>query len=160
MDVDQPAFTTLEAEPKKEKKKKRKSEDMDVDEDEDDHSSKKVKLSKEEKKALKKAKKEQAKTEAVADDDVRFQFYICEELIQSNVPNLGEIIEEGEEREEREKGKEGKEEEQRVVHHCPYASLFSLFPFCILAPLSFHFTPCFHNSDLSLHIRICPASSS
>jgi nucleolar protein 56 len=65
MHVDAPAFTTLEAEPKKEKKKKRKIESMDVDEDEEDsHSSKRVKLSKEEKKALKKAKKEQAKAEA------------------------------------------------------------------------------------------------
>ncbi|KAF7338561.1 hypothetical protein MVEN_02082300 [Mycena venus] len=62
VDVDMP-LTTLEASPKKEKKKKRKSDAMDVDEDEDDEepSAKKVKLSKEEKKALKKAKKEAAK---------------------------------------------------------------------------------------------------
>jgi nucleolar protein 56 len=64
MDVDAAPLTTLEAEPKKEKKHKRKSESMDVDEDEEDtRLSKKVKLSKEEKKALKKAKKEQAKAE-------------------------------------------------------------------------------------------------
>ncbi|KAF8157909.1 hypothetical protein B0H34DRAFT_674420 [Crassisporium funariophilum] len=74
MDVDAPAFTTLEATPKKDKKKKdkkRKSEDRDMDEDEDDDepSAKKVKLSKEEKKALKKAKKEAAKEMAVDDDD-------------------------------------------------------------------------------------------
>ncbi|KAJ7849092.1 hypothetical protein B0H14DRAFT_2766101 [Mycena olivaceomarginata] len=64
-DVDMP-LTTLEPSPKKkEKKKKRKSDAMDVDEDEDDEepSAKKVKLSKEEKKALKKAKKEAAKAE-------------------------------------------------------------------------------------------------
>ncbi|KAJ7702454.1 hypothetical protein B0H17DRAFT_1167267 [Mycena rosella] len=56
-------LTTLEPSPQKEKKKKRKSEAMDVDEDEDEDepSTKKVKLSKEEKKALKKAKKEEAK---------------------------------------------------------------------------------------------------
>ncbi|KAJ7093092.1 hypothetical protein C8R44DRAFT_397866 [Mycena epipterygia] len=61
-DVDMP-LTTLEPSPqKKEKKKKRKSEAMDVDgSDEDEPSAKKVKLSKEEKKALKKAKKEAAK---------------------------------------------------------------------------------------------------
>ena len=64
MDVDAAPLTALEAEPKKEKKHKRKSESMDVDEDEEDsHLSKKVKLSKEEKKALKKALKEQAKAE-------------------------------------------------------------------------------------------------
>ena len=64
MDVDAAPLTSLEAEPKKEKKKKRKSESMEVDEDEEDsHTSKKVKLSKEEKKALKKAKKEKAKAE-------------------------------------------------------------------------------------------------
>jgi len=64
MDVDAAPLTRLEAEPKKEKKKKRKSESMEVDEDEEDsHSSKKVKLSKEEKKALKKAMKKQAKAE-------------------------------------------------------------------------------------------------
>ncbi|KAF9527508.1 hypothetical protein CPB83DRAFT_855897 [Crepidotus variabilis] len=64
MDVDKPAFTSLEAEPRKEKKKKRKSDDMDVDdEDTDSHSAKKVKLSKEEKKALKKAEKAKAKAE-------------------------------------------------------------------------------------------------
>ncbi|KAG5220524.1 snoRNP complex protein [Salix suchowensis] len=56
-----PALTTLEATvTTKEKKKKRGSEEMDVDE-EDEHTVKKVKLSKEEKKALKKAKKEKAK---------------------------------------------------------------------------------------------------
>ncbi|KAJ7231468.1 NOP56 protein [Mycena haematopus] len=60
-DVDMP-LTTLEPSPKKEKKKKRKSDAMDVDEDEDgEPSAKKVKLSKEEKKALKKAKKEASK---------------------------------------------------------------------------------------------------
>ncbi|KAJ7070351.1 hypothetical protein B0H15DRAFT_870697 [Mycena belliarum] len=62
-DVDMP-LTTLEPSPqKKEKKKKRKSDAMDVDEDEDDDepSTKKVKLSKEEKKALKKAAKMEAK---------------------------------------------------------------------------------------------------
>lgn len=62
-DVDMP-LTTLEPSPqKKEKKKKRKSDAMDVDGDgdEEEPSSKKVKLSKEEKKALKKAKKEAAK---------------------------------------------------------------------------------------------------
>lgn len=70
MDVDGPALTTLEAEPKKEKKKKRKSSAMDVDGEEEDEepSSKKVKLSKEEKKALKKAKKEQAKSEVAAEE--------------------------------------------------------------------------------------------
>jgi nucleolar protein 56 len=64
MDVDAAPLTSLEAEPKKEKKKKRKSESMEVDEDEEDsHSSKGVKLSKEEEKALKKAMKEKAKAE-------------------------------------------------------------------------------------------------
>ncbi|KAG6884728.1 snoRNP complex protein nop56 [Termitomyces sp. T159_Od127] len=69
MEMDGPALTTLEPSPKKEKKKKRKSDDMDVDEEEP--STKKVKLSKEEKKALKKAKKEKAKAEVavVADDE-------------------------------------------------------------------------------------------
>jgi len=57
-DEDEPALTTLEASPRKEKKK-RKVVDMDVDEDEDEEvPTKKVKLSKEEKKALKRAKKE------------------------------------------------------------------------------------------------------
>ncbi len=73
MEVDEPVLTTLEAEPKKEKKKKRKrkGEDMDVDDDEE-HSYKKVKLSKDEKKALKKAKKEKAKADtAAANGDVR-----------------------------------------------------------------------------------------
>jgi len=70
MDVDGPAITTLEAEPRKEKKKKRKSEAMDVDE-EDEPETKKVKLSKEEKKALKKAKKEEAKAAAAVEDAVR-----------------------------------------------------------------------------------------
>lgn len=61
-------LTTLEPSPKKEKRKKRKSDAMDVDADsEEEPSPKKAKLSKEEKKALKKAKKEQAK-EAAADD--------------------------------------------------------------------------------------------
>ncbi|KAJ7197283.1 Nop-domain-containing protein [Mycena pura] len=60
-DVDMP-LTTLEPSPKKEKKKKRKSDAMDVDDkNEEEHSSKKVKLSKEEKKALKKAAKKEAK---------------------------------------------------------------------------------------------------
>ena len=64
MDVDATPLTSLEAEQKKEKKKKRKSESMEVDEDEEDsHSSKKVKLFKEEKKALKKVMKEKAKAE-------------------------------------------------------------------------------------------------
>jgi hypothetical protein len=57
MDEDEePALTTLEVTPKKEKKKRKR--DMDVDGDEEDVSTKKVKLSKEEKKALKRAKKE------------------------------------------------------------------------------------------------------
>jgi nucleolar protein 56 len=65
-DVDMP-LTTLEPSPQKEKKKKRKSEAMDVDEGEaDEPSSKKVKLTKEEKKALKKAKKEAKVAEGVS----------------------------------------------------------------------------------------------
>jgi nucleolar protein 56 len=76
VDMDGPALTTLEATaptPKKDKKKKRKSDDMDVDGDaEDEHSAKKVKLSKEEKKALKKAKKEKAKGDVALAVDVRF----------------------------------------------------------------------------------------
>lgn len=70
MEVDGPALTTLEATPAKPKKdkKKRKRDDMDVDEEIEEHSSKKVKLTKEEKKALKKAlkkaMKEKAKSEA------------------------------------------------------------------------------------------------
>ncbi|KAF7980667.1 hypothetical protein HWV62_37089 [Athelia sp. TMB] len=66
----EPIMTTLEATPKKEKKKKRKSEAMDVDEDEDESEPvKKVKLSKDEKKALKKAKKEARKAEEAAAED-------------------------------------------------------------------------------------------
>jgi nucleolar protein 56 len=71
MAVDKPqALTSLEISPppagKKEKKKKRKADAMDVDgDDDDDHSEKKVKLSKEEKKALKKAKKAEHKAAAV-----------------------------------------------------------------------------------------------
>jgi len=64
VDMDaEPALTTLEPSPKKEKKKKRKSDAMDVDGDDsaEEPSPKKVKLSKEEKKALKKAKKEAKK---------------------------------------------------------------------------------------------------
>ncbi|KAG6854281.1 snoRNP complex protein nop56 [Blastosporella zonata] len=69
VEMDGPALTTLVPSPKKEKKKKRKSDDMDVDEDaEEQESSKKVKLSKEEKKALKKAKKTEAAAAAAADD--------------------------------------------------------------------------------------------
>jgi len=111
MDVDQPAFTSLEAEPKKEKKKKRKSEDMDVDEeDDDDHSAKKVKLSKEEKKALKKAKKEKAKAEAVPGGGVsdRSLSLSC----RSYKTFLGRTIEEGKEGEE---GEKRKEEEQGLT---------------------------------------------
>ena len=68
MDVDGPALTTFEATPAKPKKsKKRKSEDMDVDEEEEEApSSKKVKSTKEEKKALKKAMKAKAKNETAA----------------------------------------------------------------------------------------------
>lgn len=74
MDEAGPILTTLEVTPKKEKKK-RKSDDMDVDgdEDADGQSTKKVKLSKEEKKALKKAKKEKKenkKAKEAADSDV------------------------------------------------------------------------------------------
>lgn len=61
VDMDaEPVLTTLEVSPKKEKKKKRKNDEMEVDGDDagEEPSSKKVKLSKEEKKALKKAKKE------------------------------------------------------------------------------------------------------
>lgn len=71
-EMGEPALTTLEATPakkKKEKKEKRKADSMDVDGDEDsesEHTQKKVKLSKDEKKALKKAKKQKAKSEAVA----------------------------------------------------------------------------------------------
>ncbi|KAF8624389.1 hypothetical protein AX15_005875 [Amanita polypyramis BW_CC] len=61
------ALTTLEPSPTpKKEKKKRKSDDMDMDGEEEEPGTKKVKLSKEEKKALKKAKKERAKVEAVA----------------------------------------------------------------------------------------------
>ncbi|KAG6889501.1 snoRNP complex protein nop56 [Termitomyces sp. Mi166 len=67
VEMDGPTLTTLEPSPKKEKKKKRKSDDMDVDEEEEP-STKKAKLSKEEKKALKKAKKEKAKAEVAAAD--------------------------------------------------------------------------------------------
>jgi nucleolar protein 56 len=74
MDVDGPALTTLEATQAKPKKNKRKSEEMDVDEDEEAPSSKKVKLTKDEKKALKKAMKEKAKKEAAL---VRFCFSPC-----------------------------------------------------------------------------------
>ena len=70
MDESGPALTTLEAEPskkKKEKKRKARDEDgMDVDE-EDAPTEKKVKLSKEERKALKKAK-EAAKAEVCTFD--------------------------------------------------------------------------------------------
>ena len=67
MAVDGPALTTLEATPVKPKKnKKRKNEEVDVDDEEEAPSSKKVKLTKEEKKALKKAIKAKAKSEAAA----------------------------------------------------------------------------------------------
>ncbi|KAJ7074404.1 hypothetical protein C8F01DRAFT_1273523 [Mycena amicta] len=62
-DDDEMPLTALEPSPKKKDKKKRKSDAMDVDED-DAPSSKKVKLSKEEKKALKKAAKADAKAAA------------------------------------------------------------------------------------------------
>lgn len=61
----EPVLPLIEVSPKKEKKKKRKSDAMDVDEDEEEEPAvKKVKLSKEEKKALKKAAKQAAKEEA------------------------------------------------------------------------------------------------
>jgi hypothetical protein len=70
-DVEMAELPHIEAIPAKEKKKKRKSEAMDVDgEDEDtDHVSKKVKLSKEEKKALKKKAKKEAKEKAKGEDE-------------------------------------------------------------------------------------------
>ena len=77
------ALTTLEPSPKKEKKKKKRNSDaMDVDDEEEEHTSKKVKLSKEEKKALKKAskkaKKDKAKTVPAADgDSVSCSFVVC-----------------------------------------------------------------------------------
>jgi len=61
MDVDGPALTTLEASPKPKKSKKRKSEEMDVDEEEEAPSSKKVKLTKEEKKSLEKGNESESK---------------------------------------------------------------------------------------------------
>lgn len=83
----EPIMTTLEATPKKDKKKKRKSEAMDVDEDDEDESEpvKKVKLSKDEKKALKKAKKEVRKAEeALAVGDVSCPLHDrCKLLIHS-----------------------------------------------------------------------------
>ena len=76
MEEAEPMLTTLEPSPsqeKEKKKKKRKSDAMDIDDEEDGEavSSKKVKLSKEEKKALKKAKKEARKQENLAPADVR-----------------------------------------------------------------------------------------
>jgi nucleolar protein 56 len=73
MDEDEPHLPLLENTPPpvKEKKKKRKANAMDVDEDEEP-SEKKVKLSKEEKKALKKAKK--AEHKAAAGDEVSSLF--------------------------------------------------------------------------------------
>ena len=73
------ALTTLEPSPKKEKKKKKRNSDaMDVDDEEEEHTSKKVKLSKEEKKALKKAKKDKAKKVPAADgDSVSYPFVVC-----------------------------------------------------------------------------------
>lgn len=76
VEMDGPALTTLELSPKKEKKKKRKSDAMDVDDDDEPSPKKKAKLSKEEKKALKKAEKEKAKKEGA--EAVRLIFsYVC-----------------------------------------------------------------------------------
>ena len=68
MEDAEPVLPLIEAEPprKKDKKKKRKLDEMDVDE-EDGEPVKKVKLSKEEKKALKKEKKRELKKEEDAD---------------------------------------------------------------------------------------------
>jgi nucleolar protein 56 len=75
MDDAEPVLTTLEPSPspKKEKKKKRKHEAM--DEEEEEVSSKKSKLSKEEKRALKRAKKEAMKREKAVVVDVSLFAY-------------------------------------------------------------------------------------
>jgi hypothetical protein len=74
----EPILTTLEPTPRKEKKK-RKSDSMDIDDDDEGHSAKKVKLSKEEKKALKKAKKEkkEAKNAAAGVSVSMFIIQVC-----------------------------------------------------------------------------------
>jgi nucleolar protein 56 len=76
MDDAEPVLTTLEPSPspKKEKKKKRKHEAMD-EEEEEEVSSKKSKLSKEEKRALKRAKKEAMKREKAVVVDVSLFAY-------------------------------------------------------------------------------------
>jgi nucleolar protein 56 len=72
MDAEEPVLTTLEpssSSKKDKKRKKRRSEDMEVDDEEEDDEepkAKKPKLTKEEKKALKKAKKEKVKAEVEA----------------------------------------------------------------------------------------------
>ncbi|KAI0372320.1 Nop-domain-containing protein [Pilatotrama ljubarskyi] len=66
----EPALPLLEPSPKKDKKKKRKSDDADMDVDESEEGTpkkKKVKLSKEEKKALKKEKKKEHKAKEAAE---------------------------------------------------------------------------------------------
>jgi len=113
MEVDEPVLTTLEAEPEKEKKKKRKrkSEDMDADDDEE-HSHKKVKLSKDEKKALKKAKKENAKADAAAaNGDVRTPLSKVSGFLHSITGGSSK----GEKRPIRKKGQERKEEKGIVT---------------------------------------------
>jgi nucleolar protein 56 len=91
MEVDEPVLTTLEPEPAKEKKRKRKHDDMDVDGD-DDLSLKKVKLSKEEKKLLKKAKKEKAKAEVAANgtkevgDFLLLEIFLLKPYFRMNQP--------------------------------------------------------------------------
>jgi len=99
MNIDGPALTTLEATPAKPKKsKKRKSEEMDVDEEEEAPSSKKVKLSKEEKKALKKAMKAKAKSEAAVVVSFFRPASICRRLTRFSLAGLGAFEGEGTER--------------------------------------------------------------
>jgi nucleolar protein 56 len=126
-----PALPLIEAESpkKKDKKKKRKLDEMKLDEDEDGEPVKKVKLSKEEKKALKKEKKRERKLEAKDATEVGTVVFHSPSTNRGPHPRIsGYFSKEGQkgQKERREgKGKEGKEEQTLIL-------LSPFFPPCFL----------------------------
>jgi len=97
--------------PKKKKSKKRKGDDMDVDEDEEEVPRKKVKLSKEEKKALRKELKQKRKEEekAAGDSPKKEKKEKKEKKAKSEKVVDGIVTEKPEKKEKKEKKKRSKE---------------------------------------------------
>ena len=131
----EPALPLIEAEPpkKKDKKKKRKLDERELDEDGDGEPVKKVKLSKEEKKALKKEKKRERKLEAKDATEVGTVVFHPPSTNRGPHPRIsGYFSKEGQKRqkERREgKGKEGKEEQTLILLSLHFSRLaFSLHP--------------------------------